>query len=159
MPVACSICVHGERQAIDTALVQSDSFRHVAAQYGVSTGALVRYKKNHLARAVRKAQDVAEYRSGKNLLDRVESLTDRALRISDKAEDAGEWGDAISGGREARNCLELVGKLTGELKDTDKGDTVNNYFQILALLDSPELEAEARRRGIAIDAPPVPAKE
>ncbi|MCG0276725.1 MAG: hypothetical protein L5655_11355, partial [Thermosediminibacteraceae bacterium] len=42
-------------------------------------------------------------------------LRDRALRILEKAEQAGKLKTALDGIKEARECLELLAKLQGEL--------------------------------------------
>jgi len=139
MAKVCSICIHPNRDAIDRSLiVDALSVRDLAGRHGLSKSSLDRHKA-HASAALKRAKDVAEYRRGEKLLDRVEALHTRAVRISDKAEEEGEWGASISGVREGRSCLELVGRLTGELRD-DKGDTTNNYLAILNFLRSPEAE-------------------
>ena len=52
-----------------------------------------------------------------NLLAQVQGLRDRAMGILDKAERADDHRSAIAAIREARSCVELLGKLAGELKD------------------------------------------
>ena len=49
-------------------------------------------------------------------------LQKRALNILSKTEEAEDWRAATGAIREARGCLELLGKLAGELKE---GQTVN----------------------------------
>lgn len=44
----CTICEHARRAEIDRALVAGETFRHIAAHYGLSTGALQRHKSEHL---------------------------------------------------------------------------------------------------------------
>jgi hypothetical protein len=63
------------------------------------------------------AQEAAEAAHGDSLLAQVKELQSRALSILGKAEAAGQWSVALQGVREARGCLELLGKLMGELQD------------------------------------------
>lgn len=60
MARACMICRHSRRTEIDAALVRSDSFRHIAAQFAVSTGALQR----HRPRLLREVEYQTENRPG-----------------------------------------------------------------------------------------------
>lgn len=49
MARTCTICTHAARVAIDKSLIDGDSFRHIAARHGVSTGSLQRHKNDHLS--------------------------------------------------------------------------------------------------------------
>ncbi len=57
-----------------------------------------------------------------NLVDRMEDLHSRAASILRRAERAEDFRTALGAIREARACLELLGRLQGELKE---GETVN----------------------------------
>ncbi len=57
-----------------------------------------------------------------NLVDRMEDLHSRAVSILLRAERAEDFRTALGAIREARACLELLGRLQGELKE---GETVN----------------------------------
>lgn len=122
MPRKCTICHHNKRADIDAALVERQPFRHIAAQYGVSTSALVRHSDDHLPAALVKANEAAAVAHADTILSQVQDLRDRALVILDKAEEAEDYRGALSAIREARGCLELLGKLAGELQD---GHTIN----------------------------------
>jgi len=117
MPRKCTICGHNQRQDIDAALVERQSFRNIAARFKVSTSALVRHSDDHIPVALTKAHDAAAVAHADTILDQVQELRDRALAILDKAEDAKEYRSALGAIREARGCLELLGKLAGELQD------------------------------------------
>ncbi len=41
MARTCTVCTHGEAHAVNVALVQRDSYRKIAEQYGLSQAALV----------------------------------------------------------------------------------------------------------------------
>ena len=121
----CTICHHPKREGIDAALVRREPFRNIAAQFAVSTGALVRHSDNHLPAALVQSHQAAEVAQADKVLDQVLELRDRALGIQDTAEEAGNLGAACSAIREARGCLELLGKLAGRLQD---GPTVNVFL-------------------------------
>ena len=128
MPRSCTICTHNARAEIDRALVAGEAFRHIAARFDTSTGALQRHKADHLPLKLVKAQEAQEVAQADDLLEQVRNLQGRALAILDKAERAGELRTALSAIREARGNLELLGKLLGEL---DERPVIN-------LTDSPE---------------------
>ncbi|MHA1152136.1 MAG: hypothetical protein ACTSQ7_05625, partial [Alphaproteobacteria bacterium] len=60
MPRVCTICTHKSRAKIDKTLVVGEKFRHIAAQFSVSTSALVRHRDDHLPAALVKAQAATE---------------------------------------------------------------------------------------------------
>ena len=117
MPRSCTVCTHDARTEIDRALVAGDTFRHIAARFDTSTGALQRHKADHLPVKLAKAQEAQEVAQADDLLSQVRDLQIRALAILDKAEEAGELRTALSAIREARGNLELLAKLLGELDD------------------------------------------
>lgn len=166
MPRRCSICTHPEKAAIDTALVAAEPFRHIAARYGTSTGALQRHKKDHLPASLVLAQGAQEVAQADDLLGQVQALQVKALSILAQAEKAGELRTALAAVREARACVELLAKLlveigrqrllsrhtegeTSELTDEEAGR------RFLALLTNEELDtlAEIARRVQLIDQP------
>jgi hypothetical protein len=71
----------------------------------------------HIATALVRAKDAAEIAHADTILAQVQELRDRALSILDKAEKVEDFRGALSAIREARGCLELLGKLAGELRD------------------------------------------
>ncbi len=117
MPRRCTICGHKSRAKIDQALVERQPFRNIAAQFRVSTSALVRHSDDHLPAALVKAHDAREAAQADALLAQVVDLRDKALGVLDKAEGSDDLRAAVSAIREARGCVELLGKLAGQLKD------------------------------------------
>jgi hypothetical protein len=115
MPRSCTVCSHPERGLIDDALLAGAAYRHIAARFNVSTGALQRHRE-HIPFHLLKAQDAAEVAHADNLLEQVKHLQSRALTILDKAEASGDLRTALSAIREARGNLELLAKLLGELQ-------------------------------------------
>lgn len=117
MPRRCTVCTHPEKEAINVALVTGEPFRHIAARYGTSTGALQRHKADHLPATLAQAQDAQEVAQADNLLAQMRDLQRRTLAILSKA--AGSRRDlrtALAAIGEARRNLELLGKLAGELQ-------------------------------------------
>ena len=117
MPRLCSVCVHDQRAAIDQALVNGTAFPALAALYRVSEDALGRHKANHLPATLARAQDAAEVAHADDLLGQVRDLQAKALGILTKAENSGQLMVALAAIRETRGCLELLGKLMGEIDD------------------------------------------
>ncbi len=77
----------------------------------------MRHHDNHLPAALLKAKEAGEVASAGKLLDHAEELRTRALGILAKAEAAADHRNALGAIREARGCLELLGKLAGELSE------------------------------------------
>lgn len=130
MPRRCTICTHDDRDTIDAQLAAGTPYRHIAARFDVSTGALHRHGEQHLPEHLAKAANAEEAASAERLLNQVLELNRRAQGILDKAEAEGEHRTALAAIREARGCLELLARLLGELQ-TDTSITVN-------IVESPE---------------------
>ena len=125
MPRKCTVCHHPDRDKIDAALVERQPFRRIAAQYKVSASALIRHSDDHIPAALVKAQDAVEVANADTILDQVQTLRNRALTILDTAEGDGDLRTALGAIREVRGCLELLGKLAGELQDAP---TINLFI-------------------------------
>jgi hypothetical protein len=125
----CTVCTHPQRAEIDKQLVGRVPLRKVVERYGTSTGALSRHS-HHIAGAIAKATDAAlastcalaaakaveQAGDAQTLLSRVQELNTRAIHILDAAQTAGQHQVALQAIREARACMELLGKLSGELQ-------------------------------------------
>ena len=101
----CTICAHKMRADIDRALVGRQTFRHISAQYGVSTSALVRHSDDHIPASLVKAKCAAEAVEADALLARVLGLLERAEGIIDAAEKDENWAATTGAIREARGCI------------------------------------------------------
>lgn len=147
MARTCTICRHAERENIDSALIARQPFRHIAEQHKVSTSALVRHLDDHIPAALLKAKEAKEVAAADDLLNQVDELRDRALAILTKAEGAAEYRNALAAIREARGCLELLGKLAGQLQSAP---TINIIMSVewqdiqAAILSALEPHMEAR---------------
>lgn len=122
MPRRCTVCSHPEMEAVNTALLTGEAYRAIARRFAVSKDAVERHAKAHLAVKLVKAKEAAEVAHADGLLEQVRDLQRRAVSILDRAERAGELDTALRAIGQARACLELLGKLAGELQ---AGTTVN----------------------------------
>jgi hypothetical protein len=116
------VCAHPARLEIDATLAAGEAFRGIARRFAVSPDAVERHAKAHLPAAMTRASEAAAVAHGDDLLAQVRELQGRALGILDKAEGCGKLTAALGAIREARGCIELLGKLAGALND---GTTVN----------------------------------
>jgi hypothetical protein len=125
MPRTCTVCSHPERTTIDEALISGgEALRTIADQWSVSKTALIRHKTDHLPAHLAAAHDAAEVVRADSLLDQVRALQAKTLAILQKAEGAGDLRTATAAIGQARQNLDLLGRLAGELR-TGEGTTVN----------------------------------
>ena len=136
MPRPCTACRHPQREEIDRALVNGEPFRNIAKRFGTSSTAVFRHK-DHLPTALVKAHEAREVAHADDLLSHVRDLGERALRVLGAAEEAGDLRAATGAIREARGCLELLGKVTGEL--------VEKHAHLHAAVPTSGASQEARR--------------
>ena len=121
----CSICKHIAIDDINAKLVSGVSPAFIAEEYEVGKMALHRHKANHLPKVLIQGQQLKDEDAADNLLDKVQGIYDEAWRLMRKAEGDGKYAPAVSALKEARTCLELIGRLLGELKS---GPTINVMF-------------------------------
>jgi hypothetical protein len=117
MPRRCSACDHPESHSIDETLVTRAPYRSVAKRFGLSESAVYRHKTEHLPAHLLKAKEVEEVAQADDLLDQVRNLQAHALDILERAEKAGDLRTALAAISQARENLELLGKLAGELDE------------------------------------------
>jgi hypothetical protein len=117
MPRTCTLCAHPELEAINRALVAGEPYRHIAARFDTSTGALQRHKAEHLPATLAKAAEAEEVAHADDLLAQVRDLQARTLAILEAAEETRQHRTALGAIREARSNLELLAKLLGELDE------------------------------------------
>ena len=123
MPRVCTIFTHEEREAIDGALLSETPYRHIAARFDTSTGALQRHK-DHIPQHLAKATEAAEVVQADGLLDRLQSLNTETMLILREARGSKQPDNelALKAIARAEKQLELQAKLLGELNE---GTTVN----------------------------------
>lgn len=91
----------------------------IARKYFGSTkqrDALRRHAESHISKKIAKAAESKEVAQAETLLGQVKSLSARALSILSQAEGTGDLRTACAAIREVRGTLELLAKVTGELK-------------------------------------------
>ena len=144
MAPPCSVCRSPDRDAIDAAIVSGRPYRRIAAQFSTSASAIARHKKTHLSPAivaVARERDEhphageARLASARSALERIEDLARRLEGVLDSAETGGRTGAFLAAARELRSSIELLARLSGELKP--EGVTV----QVLNLTESPDWQA------------------
>ena len=94
--------------------MRNTPFRKIAERYGPSSTALFRHKR-HLPAKLVQAHRAEEVTEATSLLSRVEQLVRESERIAEAANSEKNWPAATAALREARSCLELLGRLRGEL--------------------------------------------
>src|ERR1700730_9087665 len=114
MPRRCTICCNPQHEEIAVSLFR-DGTRPTARRFQLSLPALDRHK-GHLPGTIIKAQQAEVVCESTSLLARVESLMQESEKIAAAAKLEKNWPAATSALREARGCLELLGKLRGELQ-------------------------------------------
>ena len=156
MALKCTVCQHVSRDAIDRSLIHGEPMRDVAGRYSISKSALHRHKEAHLPKALARAHEAEEIVRADTLLEEMEVLIEHGHEILAEARSAGEHRTALSAMREIRGCLELLGKVTGELHGPEHAADPRPMF---ALPDGsyPRITVEVERDNDAIDITPVPA--
>jgi hypothetical protein len=132
MPRVCTVCSHPAREAIDTALVASVPKRRIATQHAIDEAAVRRHARGHLPAQLQKAAGMAELNRLDAIVDHLRRMWQRAETLGEDAEADGDRRSALQAVREARECLALFAKLTGDL---DERPNVN------VLLAGPEWRA------------------
>ncbi len=116
MARTCTVCAHPAHHRLDKLVVEGqESLRSIAHRHGLSKDALIRHRRAHIPKALVKAQEATEIAHGEDLLGQVRGLQARASQILDEAANSGDLRTALMAVREARGCMELIAKATGEL--------------------------------------------
>ncbi|SRR5579871_765188 len=110
MPRICTVCCHPQRDAIDAAIIAGEPYRRIATHFETSEAAIRRHRA-HLSSAMARAQDARDVARADSLLDQVRALQVKTLEILRKAESAGDLRTATAAIGQARQNLELLGRL------------------------------------------------
>ena len=89
----------------------------------------------HIPASIAKAEEAKEIAKGDDLLRYVKGILGKAVSYMNQAEAAGDLRTACSAVREARGCIELLGKVTGELGPNNQ---LNVQVNMPSMRDSPE---------------------
>lgn len=131
MARTCTVCAHPRRAEIDQALAAGQTANTVlSSQFVVTEQALRRHKAQHLPAALVKAQAVQEVAQADDLLVQVRRLQGVTLSILRQAYDAQDLRTALQAVGQARQNLELVGRIVGELEA--------ERVQVAVLVQSPD---------------------
>ncbi len=125
----CTICQHPERGSIDRALLEAEPYRGIARRFGASASAVYRHSE-HLPRNLVQAREAAEATRADDLLGQVRDLQRRTLGVLTQAESTGDLRAATGAIREARGCLELLGKLAGQLAEQHLHTHAHGHVQL-----------------------------
>ncbi len=115
MPRICTVCTHPQKEEINKLLVAGTPSRNIAARFGASASAVFRHKQDHLPTVLVAAAEARGIAHGASLLDQLRGLQARASQILEEAANSGDLRTALMAVREARGCMELIAKATGEL--------------------------------------------
>lgn len=129
MARTCTVCSSPRKKEIDQALLAGESFRHIAARYDTSTGALQRHKADHLPAKVVKSAAGKALMESESLAEQINTLRRRAdvlftdatelLERSKQNNDSKTALQAINSARacigESRELLRLCGEMAGQL--------------------------------------------
>jgi len=117
MPRPCSICSGPEEKhhAIDEAILHREPFRGIARRYAVSHDSVGRHRV-HIPAHMARSADAAEVASADSLLTKVADLEAQARRLLAKSEKCGKLAVSVAALRELRNVVELLARITGELR-------------------------------------------
>jgi hypothetical protein len=151
----CSCCNHPNRDQLDHQLVSGASYRLIRSTFHVSLGAISRHKV-HVKEMIqaRTADERREHAS--DLLGRVQKLADEAIGLLESAKAAGNIKGATAAVCAAVRCLELLGRLDGQLRSANTpGISFNTRINVnITNFDSDEefaaMIGEATR-GFSID--------
>jgi hypothetical protein len=134
MTQSCGICSHPDRKKIDQEIIKGTPLRDIAGRYGTSKSSLQRHQKaGHIPAAIAKAEEAKEVAQGDKLLRYTKVLLGKAISYMNQAEDAGDLRTACGAVREARACIELLGKVTGELGPNSQVNVQVNAVSLTAV--------------------------
>jgi hypothetical protein len=151
--MTCRVCRSKERREIDKALVDGVSLRTIADRFRVSKTALIRHQSKHLPALLAKAKNAATISEANSLLERIERIIRKCEVISAKAEKAKDWAPAVSALGQIRSCVELLAKLTGELKAAGTAVNVSFSNALLGELSPDDVQAVHDHRRLSAMSP------
>ena len=79
----------------------------------------------HLSSTILKAHNAAELAHAGTLLDQLERLKNDARRVQEKAEAEGNYHAALAAIRELVRIIDLVARLSGELREGNETNILN----------------------------------
>jgi hypothetical protein len=150
MSKLCAVCVlpAKTRDAIDRALINGQTYKTISQRFKrrVSIFALCRHRRHLLPKDLVRQAPPPKPEAATTLLDRVESLITESRGIAESAKRGQQWIAASGALREVRSCLELLGKLSGQLSSGVNINFLNWSFsedQLSAFVDAIKKRPEA----------------
>jgi hypothetical protein len=96
-------------------LIRGETFRDISRRFNINKSALSRHKKNHIFALLVKTEEGKEVAKAESLIDEIQRLRLEAMRISQKAEQKGDYRTALAGVRELTRIVELSIVRTKEI--------------------------------------------
>jgi hypothetical protein len=115
--MACSVCNHSDRPAIDKALATGHSKRRIAADHGLSESAIYRHVDEHLPARIVKAQERTDVREALDIVGQLKLVNAAALAVLKQARDSRDGELMLKATDRILKQVELQAKLLGELDD------------------------------------------
>ncbi len=122
MPRACTVCTHAERETIDRALVGGATSRAIAAQHGLSNGAVHRHQTDHLPAALVKGKEAQEEAHALDIVKQLKTINAVTFEILAAARKGRDSETALKAIDRVQRQIEMQAKLLGALND---GTVVN----------------------------------
>jgi hypothetical protein len=117
VPRPCTICAHPQRIDIESSVLGGISIRSAARAAGISWSALQRHLK-HLPAAIAKSVEgeALQLAACGKLPARIEELIAQTRQILKSAKKKNDFHAALAAIRANLSCLEMLGKISGELR-------------------------------------------
>jgi hypothetical protein len=156
------------RAKIDAALVDGVTYKRIVARFSsaerpISPPNLCRHRKHLLPKELIRQAPAPDPDVALTLIQRIETLVADSKAIAHAAKGQQQWIAATSALREVRCCIELLGKLTGEISPNINFHSVNfgnlSADQIEAFWDALQKAQNARFRHLLMErlGPPAPS--
>jgi hypothetical protein len=156
----CKVCTLPPkmRAEIDAALVDGTTYDRIVARFSqvdrpINTMNLSRHRRHLLPKELVRRAPAPEPEVALSLVQRVEGLMADSKQIAVAAKTGQQWIAATSALREVRCCIELLGKLTGEISPANFNFATFNFAnltedQIGAFLDAIAQRGDDRIRAM-----------
>jgi hypothetical protein len=148
----CKVCTLPAklRAKIDAALVDGTTYERIVARFSkpdrpINTMNLSRHRRHVLPKELVRQAPAPEPEVALSLLQRVESLVAESKQIATSAKTGQQWIAATAALREVRCCIELLGKLSGEISPSNFNFATFNFANVTDEHLSLFLEAAAKR--------------
>jgi hypothetical protein len=126
MGMACSICNHSRRLAIDREIVEGKSHTGIARRFGLSSSSVDHHARAHLSRQL--VQSFAQRQSVENmgLLARIDTILTRAEAIFKRNYRAKHDVTALKALSESRATIELLTRIAVHLHEARAAELASN---------------------------------